>query len=134
MLQIYYGLNQPFSSAHTPSREVSGTTVFVNGQWVKLVNGLAVLATAPADCIGAEQAFEPNNKNTAGILTTVDGMYEGGTDQYVTGSTYTDRALLVIRNGLLDIAAGGGGENAFAVAMAIGVPTNGVLRFKRINA
>jgi hypothetical protein len=132
MLQINYGLNQPFCSAHTPTRQVSGSTVFVNGQWVKLVNGLAVLATAPADGQGAEQAFEPNNKNTAGVLTTVDGFYEATTDQYVTGSVYTDRCLLVVRNGLLDVAVGGT-EQAEAVAMAIGVPANGTIRYKRVN-
>ena len=131
MLQIHHGLNQPFCSAHTPSRQVSGNTVFVNGQWVKLVNGLAVLATAPADGLGSEQSFEPNNKNTAGVLTTIEGMYEASTDQYVTGSVYTDRCMLVVRNGLLDIAAGG--EEALAVAMCIGVPANGVIRYKRIH-
>ena len=133
MLQVYYGLNQPFCSAHTPSREVSGTTVFVNGQWVKIVNGLAVLATAPTDNVGAEQAFEPNNKNTAGILTTIDGSYEAGTDQYVTGSIYSDRCKLVIRNGLLDIANANASEDAYQVGMAIGVPVNGVLRYKRVG-
>lgn len=132
MLQIHYGLNQPFCSAHTPTREVSGTTVFVNGQWIKLVNGLATLATAPSDNKGAEQAFEPNNKNTAGVLTTIDGLYEGSTDQYVTGSVYTDRCNLVIRNGMLDVSAGAG-EDPYTLAMAIGVPANGVLRYKRIN-
>lgn len=133
MLQVNYGLNQPFCSAHTPSRQVSGTTVFVNGQWVKLVNGLAVLATAPADGLGAEQAFEPNNKNTAGVLTTIRGIYEGTTDQYVTASTYTDRCPLVCRNGLLDLAVGAT-EIAEAVAQSIGVPANGVLRYKRLAA
>jgi len=135
MLQVNYGLNQPFCSAHTPSRQVSGTTVFVNGQWVKLVGGLAVLATAPADGQGSEQAFEPNNKNTAGILTTIEGIYEATTDQYVTASTYTDRCLLVVRNGLLDVAslASGSIEASQAVAMAIGVPANGTIRYKRIN-
>ena len=133
MLQINYGLNQPFCSAHTPSRTVSGATVFVNGQWVKLVNGLAVLATAPTDFFGAEQAFEPNNKNTAGVLTTIDGMYEATTDQYVTGSVYSDRCKLVIRNGLLDIANANASEDTYAVGMAIGVPANGTLRFKRVN-
>ena len=132
MLQIHYGLNQPFCSAHTPSRQVSGNTTFVNGQWVKLVNGLATLATLPADFLGAEQAFEPNNKNTAGILTTIDGMYEASTDQYVTASTYTDRCKLVIRNGLLDVSAGGA-EDAQAVALCLGVPANGVIRYKRIG-
>lgn len=132
MLQIHFGLNQPFCSAHTPTRQVSGNTVFVNGQWIKLVSGLAVLATAPADGVGAEQAFEPNNKNTAGVLTTIDGSYEASTDQYVTGSVYSDRCLLVIRNGLLDVSAGGG-EDALAVAMSVGVPANGVIRYKRIN-
>lgn len=131
MLQIHFGLNQPFCSAHTPSRQVSGNTVFVNGQWVKLVNGLAVLATAPSDGLGSEQSFEPNNKNTAGVLTTIEGMYEASTDQYVTGSVYTDRCMLVVRNGLLDVAAGG--EEALAVAMCIGVPANGVIRYKRIH-
>jgi len=132
MFQVHYGLNQPFCSAHTPSRQVSGSTVFVNGQWVKLVNGLAVLATDPADGLGAEQAFELNNKNTAGVLTTIDGKYEGSTDQYVTGSVIVDRSLLVVRNGLLDLAVGGT-EEAEAVAMAIGVPANGVVRYKRIH-
>ena len=131
MLQVNYGLNQPFCSAHTPTRQVSGTTVFVNGQWIKLVNGLAVLATAPADGLGAEQAFEPNNKNAAGVLTTIDGMYEATTDQYVTASVYTDRCALVVRNGLLDLAVGAT-EIAEAVAMAIGVPANGTIRYKRI--
>jgi hypothetical protein len=133
MLQINYGLNQPFCSAHTPTRQVSGTTVFVNGQFVKLVNGLAVLATTPADGLGSEQAFEPNNKNTAGVLTTIRGIYEGTTDQYVTASTYTDRCALVIRNGLLDVAVGAT-EIAEAVAMAVGVPANGTLRYKRLAA
>jgi hypothetical protein len=133
MLQINYGLNQPFCSAHTPTRQVSGNTVFVNGQWVKLVNGLAVLATTPADGLGSEQSFEPNNKNTAGVLTTIRGIYEGTTDQYVTASTYTDRCLLVTRNGLLDVAVGAT-ELAEAVAMAVGVPANGTLRYKRLAA
>jgi hypothetical protein len=132
MLQVNYGLNQPFCSAHTPTRQVSGSTVFVNGQWVKLVNGLAVLATTPVEGLGAEQAFEPNNKNAAGVLTTIDGIYEATTDQYNTGSTYTDRCLLVVRNGLLDVA-GVDPEPAQAVAMAIGVPANGTIRYKRIH-
>ena len=132
MLQVHYGLNQPFGTAKTPTRKVSGNTTFVNGQWVKIVNGLATLATAPSDNLGVEQAFEPNNKNAAGVLTTIDGLYEGSTDQYVTASTYTDRAKLVIRNGLLDVSAGGG-EDALAVAIAIGVPAGGILRFKRVN-
>jgi hypothetical protein len=131
MLQIHYGLNQPFSSAHTPTRQVSGNTVFVNGQWVKLVNGLATLATSPADYLGAEQAFEPNNKNTAGVLTTIDGIYEASTDQYVTASTYTDRCVLCIRNGLLDLAANAT-EIEQGVAICIGVPANGVIRYKRL--
>jgi ribosomal protein L10 len=131
MLQINYGLNQPFCSAHTPTRQVSGTPVFVNGQWVKLVNGLAVLCTAPSDFLGAEQAFEPNNKNTAGVLTTIVGIYEGTTDQYVTASNIIDRSKLVIRNGLLDLANGNGSEDTYQVAQAIGAPANGVLRFKR---
>lgn len=131
MLQIHYGLNQPFSSAHTPTRQVSGNTVFVNGQWVKLVNGLATLATAPDDYLGAEQSFEPNNKNTAGVLTTIDGKYEASTDQYVTGSVYTDRCVLCIRNGLLDLAVGAT-EIAQGVALCLGVPANGVIRYKRL--
>jgi hypothetical protein len=132
MLQVHYGLNQPFCSAHTPSRKVSGSTVFVNGQWVKLVNGLATLAAAPTDNVGAEQAFEPNNKNTAGVLTTLDGLYEASTDQYVTASSYTDRCNLVIRNGLLDVSAGAG-EDPYTVAIAIGLPANGVIRYKRVH-
>ena len=132
MLQIHYGLNQPFCSAHTPTRQVSGNTVFVNGQWIKLVNGLATLQTAPADFMGAEQSFEPNNKNAAGVLTTIDGMYEASTDQYVGGSNYADRCKLVVRNGLLDLANANSSEDAYVVAMAIGVPANGVLRYKRV--
>lgn len=132
MLQVHFGLNQPFCSAMTPTRTVSGNTTFVNGQWVKLVAGLAVLLSAPADYLGAEQAFEPNNKNVAGMLTTIDGIYEASTDQYVTASSYTDRCLLVVRNGLLDVSAGSG-EDGYAVAMAVGVPADGKLRYKRIR-
>ena len=133
MLRPLYGLNLPYNTACTPSREaLDPNVVFVSGQFIKLTNGLADLAVAPSDCIGSEVVFEQNNKNWSGTVPTIFGLLEAETDQYNPSSTYVDRAFLVTRNGVLDVAAPA--ELPYAIAYAIGVPTNGVLTYHRFVA
>ena len=142
MLRPLYGLNLPYNTACTPSREASDpNAVFVAGQFVKLVNGKAVLAATPADGPGSEIVFEQNNKNWQGVVPTISGLLEAETDQYVTASNIVDRSPLVTRNGVLDladVAALGTGhtenEVAYVIGFAIGAPVGGVLRYKRYVA
>lgn len=133
MLNPHYGLNQPFCSAHTPSREaLSSSDTFITGQIVCLENGKARLASTPAEGIGAEFVFEPNKKNWSGTVPTIRGIFEASTDQYDTTSII-DRSLLVARAGVLSLANGNGSEDVYAIARAIGAPSGGVLRFETIK-
>lgn len=101
--------------------------VFYPGAWISLTNGKAKLAQ-PFDN-GQEQVYAPGNTlQLQGTITTIYEYYIGKTDQYKATSKIVDNSNLTTRDGLLDLA--GAGEKI--VAMAIGEPISGMLRFKRI--
>lgn len=141
MLQIHYGLNEPFNSAYTPVREanVAGTS-FVTGTWVKLTNGKAVQAAKPtnvATTLGLECVFEPADKNWQGVVPTIAGFFEASTDQYEGtpgGVAYGDGVLLTVSaNGKLDTVAAANAEDALAIAIQVGAIANGVIRFRKLR-
>lgn len=130
MLQIHYGLNQPFCSAHTPSREpASPTAVFVVGSWIKLTNGKAV--QAGVGDTGCEIVFEPNDKNATHVVPTIYGIYEASTDQFV-GSIADGDYLKMGAGGQLVAEAVPATKTVLTLAQAIGAATAGssLLRFK----
>lgn len=134
MLQIHYGLNQPFNSAFTPTREpnVAGTS-FEVGTWIKLVNGKAVLAGA-GDGAGAEIVFEPNAKNATGDVPTICGIFEATTDKFTATSIIDGSFLKIDAGGILVAETVPATQTLLSVAMAVGAPSGGLLRFKKIVA
>ena len=130
MLQIHYGLNQPFCSAFTPSREpASPTAVFVVGSWISLTNGKAV--AAGAGDTGCEIVFEPNDKNATHVVPTISGHFEASTDQFV-GSIADGDYLKMGANGLLVAEAVPATKTVLTIAKAQGAAVAGtsLLRFK----
>ncbi len=133
MLQIHYGLNQPFNSAFTPARapSVAGTT-FVVGTWIKLSAGLAVQAGAgdPTTC---EIVFEDNSRNATGVVPTIYGKFEATTDQY-TGTIADGDFLKIGASGKLvtDGTSGSTVQTLLSIAQAVGAASGGYVRFKMI--
>lgn len=132
MLKPLYGQNWHRSTPRASRQAATPGTTFVSGDIIKLVNGKAALATAPADGLGSEFVFEETNRTLDGVVPTLTGAIEAITDRYKTDDTIADRDLLVTRNGLLSKAADAG-EQALAIAQAIGAPVGGKLTFKRIR-
>ena len=132
MLQIHYGLNQPFNSAFTPSREPSvATATFVVGSWIHLTNGKAVAAgVGDTNC---EIVFEPNDKNATHVVPTISGHFEASTDQF-TGSIADNDYLKMGALGVLVAETTPATRTVFTIAQAIGAAVAGssLLRFKTV--
>ena len=131
MLQIHYGLNQPFNAAYTPAREPSvAGTVFAVGTWIVLSNGKAVQAGVGAPTT-AEIVFEPNDKNATGVVPTICGKFEATTDQF-TGSFNDGDFMKIGANGKLVPETTPGTQTLLSIAQAIGASAGGFVRFKTI--
>jgi len=131
MLQIHYGLNQPFNSAFTPAREPSvAGTVFAVGTWIKLAAGKAVQAGV-GDGPGCEIVFEPNDKNATGVVPTIYGIFEFTTDQY-TGTIGDSEFAKLGANGKLVPETTPATPTVFTLAQAVGAAAGGFQRFKRV--
>lgn len=135
---VLVGLHQP-SSATTVARDMNSGQTAVRGGFFIVTGGKYTVADS-ATVLHAKLAkqgkveflLEEAGSNSAGKATGVIGVFEGETDQY--SGTINDGDLLTIGTVATagKLIADDQGTPVAPIAVAIGAPANGVLRFQSI--